>query len=307
MDQDQSFEEKTRQVFHKIHLDHLSDPHVRDRHSNLIEPAIMGLPDDYFDGLICGDIGCGSAVHGTVNLLSLDAAYVHALDLDESFIEPAQQRLSDNRAFNDRWALDVGSLMALPYDQGSFDFIICAGVIHHVSDDRRAIREIYRVLKDGGKAYLSVTGGTGVLNQFWMEIAREEYSKNAEMQDLVRSGKFEDWLKTQLAHLREHIDREDETSYQSSMAFIDSLIQLIDNDLVLSITDVLEAPKYKTYSEDEWLSLLKECGFEKIYRFFKKPEYKNIRKIVAPLYYDHQNPLARLLYGDGSMNVVVTK
>ena len=192
MDQDQSLEEKTRQVFHKIHLDHLSDPHVRDRHSNLIEPAIMGLPDDYFDGLICGDIGCGSAVHGTVNLLSLDAAYVHALDLDESFIEPAQQRLSDNRAFNDRWALDVGSLMALPYAQGSFDFIICAGVIHHVSDDRRAIREIYRVLKDGGKAYLSVTGGTGVLNQFWMEIAREEYFKNAEMQDLVRSGKLED-------------------------------------------------------------------------------------------------------------------
>ena len=307
MDRDQSFEKKTRQVFHKIHLDHLLDPQVRDRHSTLIEPSIMGLPDDHFVDLICGDIGCGSAVHGTVSLLSQDAGYVHALDLDASFIEPAQKRLSDKPEFNDRWALDVGSLMDLPYDQDSFDFIVCAGVIHHVSDDRQAIKEIYRVLKSGGKAYLSVTGGTGVLNRFWMEIAREEYSKNEEMQGVVRTGKLEDWLKTQLSNLREHIDREDETSYQSSMVFIDSLIQLIDNDLVLSITDVLEAPKYKTYSEDEWFSLLKDCGFEKTYRFFKKPTYKNVRKIVSPLYYDHQNPLARLLYGDGSMNVVVTK
>ena len=307
MNRDQSFEEKTRGVFHKIHLDHLSDPHVRDRHSNLVEPSIMGLPDDYFVGLTCGDIGCGSAVHGTVNLLSLDAAYVHALDLDESFIEPAQKRLAENHAFDDRWALDVGSLMALPYDQDTFDFIICAGVIHHVSDDRRAVEEIYRVLKNEGKAYLSVTGGTGVLNRFWMEIVREEYSKNEEIQDIVRAGKLESWLKIQLSDLRENIDKEDEASYQSSIAFIDSLIRLIDNDLMLSIADVLEAPKYKTYSEAEWLSLLKDCGFTEIHRFFKKPKYKNVRKIVSPLYYNHQNPLARILYGDGSMNVLVTK
>ena len=180
-------------------------------------------------------------------------------------------------------------------------------MIHHVADDHRAIDEIYRVLKKGGKAYLSVTGGTGLLNRFWMDIARDEYFRSDEMQQIIREGRLEEWLKLQLTDLRENIERDDDESYQSSTLFIDSLIQLIDNDLVLSIRDVLEAPKYKTYSEAQWFSLLSDCGFKEIYRFFKKPRYKNVRKVFAPLYYNNKNPLARILYGDGSMNVVVTK
>jgi ubiquinone/menaquinone biosynthesis C-methylase UbiE len=267
----------------------------------------MGLPDDYFADLKCGDIGCGSAVHGTANLLSLGAGHVNALDLDESFLEPARDRLELEPQYDDRWSLDIGSLMSLPYESNSFDFILCAGVIHHVADDALGLEEIYRVLKDGAKAYLSVTGGTGILNRFWMEIARDEYVKNHLMQEIVRGGNLEDWLKTQLENLRESIDDEDHSSYRSATTLINSLLELIDNDLVLSIVDVLEAPKYKTYTEDEWFELLRQSGFQEIYRFFKRPKYKNVRKIVSPLYYDYQNPLARVLYGDGSMNVVVTK
>tara|TARA_B100000029_G_scaffold308804_1_gene301435 strand:+ start:3682 stop:4599 length:918 start_codon:yes stop_codon:yes gene_type:complete len=302
-----SLEKSTRKVFHDIHLDHLSDPDVRERHSRLVDPEIMSLPNDYFSGLTCGDLGCGSAVHGTVNLLSLGVAHVYALDLDDSFIKSAKKRLEDNLDFEGRWTLDIGSLLDLPYENERFDFILCAGVIHHVSDDHRAIDEIYRVLKKGGKAYLSVTGGTGLLNRFWMDIARDEYFRSDEMQKIIREGRLEEWLKLQLTDLRENIERDDDESYQSSTLFIDSLIQLIDNDLVLSIRDVLEAPKYKTYSEAQWFSLLSDCGFKETYRFFKKPRYKNVRKVFAPLYHNYKNPLARILYGDGSMNVVVTK
>ena len=70
---------------------------------------------------------------------------------------------------------------------------------------------------------------------------------------------------------------------------------------------MLEAPKYKSYTEDEWFRMLECAGFKKYYRFGRKPRYNNMRKVVAPLYKDFNHPLARLLYNDGSINVVVTK
>jgi SAM-dependent methyltransferase len=43
--------------------------------------------------------------------------------------------------------------MAL-YADGSFDFLICSHVLEHVSDDRRALRELYRILAPSGRAII---------------------------------------------------------------------------------------------------------------------------------------------------------
>jgi SAM-dependent methyltransferase len=44
----------------------------------------------------------------------------------------------------------------LQYDDDSFDLVICNHVLEHVPDDRRAMREIARVLRPGGAAILLV-------------------------------------------------------------------------------------------------------------------------------------------------------
>jgi SAM-dependent methyltransferase len=43
-----------------------------------------------------------------------------------------------------------------PFQDNEFDVIICNHVLEHVSDDRKAIAEIFRVLKHGGFALLQV-------------------------------------------------------------------------------------------------------------------------------------------------------
>jgi SAM-dependent methyltransferase len=50
------------------------------------------------------------------------------------------------------WADDHVDLEALPYDDGAFDIVICSHVLEHVDDDRRAMREMARVLPAGGRA-----------------------------------------------------------------------------------------------------------------------------------------------------------
>lgn len=44
----------------------------------------------------------------------------------------------------------------LPFDDESYDFILCNHVLEHIPDDTRAMQEIYRVLKPGGTAILQI-------------------------------------------------------------------------------------------------------------------------------------------------------
>ncbi len=64
----------------------------------------------------------------------------------------------------DYYNVDLGSLWArvkaeitdLPFEDTSFDVIICNHVLEHVTDDRKALSEFFRVLVPGGWATLQV-------------------------------------------------------------------------------------------------------------------------------------------------------
>jgi len=47
-------------------------------------------------------------------------------------------------------------LIAMPFADQAFDVILCSHVLEHVPDDRRAMRELHRVLRPGGWAILQV-------------------------------------------------------------------------------------------------------------------------------------------------------
>lgn len=51
---------------------------------------------------------------------------------------------------------EVADIQNLPYAEGSFDAIFCSHVLEHIPDDRRAMRELYRVLAKGGWAIVMV-------------------------------------------------------------------------------------------------------------------------------------------------------
>ncbi|MGO1752671.1 MAG: methyltransferase domain-containing protein, partial [Psychroflexus sp.] len=44
----------------------------------------------------------------------------------------------------------------LPFDENSYDFILCNHVLEHIPDDTKAMQELYRVLKPGGIAILQI-------------------------------------------------------------------------------------------------------------------------------------------------------
>lgn len=54
------------------------------------------------------------------------------------------------------WADEKIDVTAIPYADNSFDAILCNHVLEHVADDRKAMAELYRILKPGGWALLQV-------------------------------------------------------------------------------------------------------------------------------------------------------
>jgi len=69
-----------------------------------------------------------------------------------------------------RGAVFKGDAQAMPFPRGSFSVIVCLEVLEHLADYRRALGEIHRCLRAGGRAMISVPyrrrGGPNPANRF---------------------------------------------------------------------------------------------------------------------------------------------
>ena len=57
-------------------------------------------------------------------------------------------------------------ICALPFEDNTYDFILCNHVLEHIPNDFKAMEELYRVLKPGGTAILQVPLEEGRKNTF---------------------------------------------------------------------------------------------------------------------------------------------
>lgn len=99
-----------------------------------------------------------------------------SVDLSTEMMRRARHRLaSDDRlVFRHEAGFVAARGQELPFRNESFDGILCLNALHHLPDYARALREIFRVLKPGGRAVFSEPGtahAVAPLSQFRM---REE-------------------------------------------------------------------------------------------------------------------------------------
>lgn len=95
--------------------------------------------------------------------------------------------------------LKVGTATKIPFKKNFFDEVICSHVIEHVKNDRKSVREIFRVLKKGGKLYLRIPNVHNLHTKFHLKIGSSrpytdsthlrEYSKE-DVVSLLRSVGF---------------------------------------------------------------------------------------------------------------------
>ncbi len=101
------------------------------------------------------DLGCGPGVI-LCSLLARKPTW-EGVGLDVS--HPALQyaaRLAAHRRVGARAKFAAGDLTDLPYPNQSFDLVVASEVLEHVPDIQKALRELARVLRPGGKVVMTV-------------------------------------------------------------------------------------------------------------------------------------------------------
>jgi 2-polyprenyl-3-methyl-5-hydroxy-6-metoxy-1,4-benzoquinol methylase len=97
------------------------------------------------------DVGCGSGI--ATQLLAEAGANVTAVDLTDWAVATTRQRLEAFALAGDVLQADAEQLS---FDDDSFDLVFSWGVIHHSSDMNRALAELVRVCRPGGRVVLMV-------------------------------------------------------------------------------------------------------------------------------------------------------
>lgn len=102
-------------------------------------------------GLRVLEIGCGRGVGTEIIFEQFGAREVHAFDLDPDMIAQAKARMAGYSP--QRLKLFVGDAAAIEAEDATYDAVFDFGIIHHVPQWRRAVSEVSRVLRPGGRFF----------------------------------------------------------------------------------------------------------------------------------------------------------
>ena len=96
------------------------------------------------------DCGCGPGTI-TVGLAEIvSPGQVVGIDIEASQIEIAKDRATRQGVTNVRF--EVGNIYEIPFPDGTFDAVLAHAVLNYLGDPRKALQEMYRVLRSGGVA-----------------------------------------------------------------------------------------------------------------------------------------------------------
>ena len=93
------------------------------------------------------EIGCGTG-HTACHIAQRYRCQVTAVDISPAMIAQARQAIQKRRLAK-RVRCEVADIVALPFKNASFDYVICQAVLMFV-DQAQALQQLRRVLKPGG-------------------------------------------------------------------------------------------------------------------------------------------------------------
>jgi ubiquinone/menaquinone biosynthesis C-methylase UbiE len=108
------------------------------------------------------DAGCGSGRH-LCEAFRTPGVEVAGFDLNPDNLLKTKGVLSlMDQQGEGRWLLARADVANIPFADGSFDVVVCSEVLEHIAENRNAVAELVRVLKNRGDLMVSVP-------RFWPE------------------------------------------------------------------------------------------------------------------------------------------
>jgi ubiquinone/menaquinone biosynthesis C-methylase UbiE len=97
------------------------------------------------------DVGCGTGVFAALIRSAFPLSTIWGVDLVAAMMTRGREHRPSPLG---RVALVQGDSERLPFPAGAFDVVTCSNSFHHYPDQGRAVAEMHRVLKPGGRLLL---------------------------------------------------------------------------------------------------------------------------------------------------------
>lgn len=94
------------------------------------------------------EIGCGTG--SDLLQFAKHGAIATGVDITDTHLDLARKRVGD------RAEVVKGDFRSLPFPDSCFDYVYSHGVLHHLSEPEQAVKEIFRILKPGGRFNIHV-------------------------------------------------------------------------------------------------------------------------------------------------------
>ena len=150
------------------------------------EPEILKFADfNSLNGLNVLEVGYGLGSDAV--LISKSAKNYCGVDLSEISYEVTARRLKLYGLENTH--LKVGSSTKLDYKEGTFDFVYSWGVVHHSGNIKKSLKEIFRVLKKGGRSKIMVYNKDSlIVFIYWLYYSVKEFNFKRTREEIIANN-----------------------------------------------------------------------------------------------------------------------
>ena len=119
------------------------DKDIKGRHARSLYPILLEkLSYIHFQSAL--DLGCGTGEMLKLILQKDRHKELYGIDLSEEMLAVAKAKLPE------QVRLFLGDSESLPFQDNSFDVVYCNDSFHHYPAPQKVLREVHRVLKQGG-------------------------------------------------------------------------------------------------------------------------------------------------------------
>ena len=164
-------------------LEELHDDATRDHWIDLLtrRSLVEAIESALRPDVVVVDLGCGSG-HLLADVRSrCPGAFLVGVDAVPEGLAKAGRRLPGAEMI-------LADVTALPFGDSTVDVVVSANLLEHVADDGRALAELARVLRRGGRAALVVPAGPGLVDYYDRALGHERRYARGELAVKARAA-----------------------------------------------------------------------------------------------------------------------
>jgi ubiquinone/menaquinone biosynthesis C-methylase UbiE len=117
------------------------------------------------------DVGCGTGEFAMKLKSYKNDAIVYGLDISSEMINAAKAK------FNGEIDFRIGDVEHMPYEDNYFDYLTCSHSFHHYPHKKKAVREMFRILKNKGKIMIIDGCKDSLLGRFIFDFIVKAHEK----------------------------------------------------------------------------------------------------------------------------------